>query len=142
VLPITATYYILTGSFDAQIFLASIPVSMLIIAVLYINQYPDIEADVYAGKRNLVVRMGAKRARFVYYLLMVTTYISIALLVTAEILPLFSLFAMATVPLTIKTSLIFHRNYDKPKKVFPAMKLTILNHHLTGLILTGSLFLD
>ena len=141
VLPIMGTYFAITGRLSFKAVLVSLPITMLIAAVLYINQYPDVEADTYAEKKNLVVRLGRGKSRIGYHLMMAGTYLSILLLVSFGILPIYSLFALLTAPIAFKASKILHKNYQSPKDVFPAMGLTILNHHLTGLILTGSLFL-
>jgi len=140
-LPIFGTYFVLTGEFSWIPILASLPIMMLIIAVLYINQYPDIEADSFAGKKNLVVRLGRKRSKPVYYLLIAATYLFIPLLALIEYLPWYSLFAFLSIPIAIKSSMILHRKFEDPKGIFPAMGLTILNHHITGLLLIGSVII-
>jgi 1,4-dihydroxy-2-naphthoate polyprenyltransferase len=141
-LPVLGTFIVLTGRASILPAILSIPIMMLIIAVLYINQFPDAEADSAVDKRNLVVRLGRSRARFGYYLLIFITYFSILLFIILKMMPWHSIFAMLTLPLAIKSSMVLHRHYDEPKGVFPAMGMTILTHHLTGILLTGSLILE
>src|SRR5215467_15171535 len=50
-------YYVQTGTFALEPFLVSIPVGLLIAAVLWINEFPDMEADDAVGKKTLVLRL-------------------------------------------------------------------------------------
>lgn len=64
------TYVVQTGQLSARPLLVGVPLGILIAAVLWINEFPDYEADRRANKRNLVVRMGRARARVVYAIMM------------------------------------------------------------------------
>jgi len=68
------TYYVMTELLTLEAFLLGIPLGLLITAVIWINQFPDLEADRDAGKRNWVVRLGRDRSRFIYALLMLGPY--------------------------------------------------------------------
>jgi len=63
---VLATYLILEGSLDWTIFWLSLPLGLTIAAFLWVNQFPDYEADRKAEKKNLVARMGKNRAALVY----------------------------------------------------------------------------
>src|SRR5712692_7659383 len=51
-------YYVQAHSFAIAPLLASIPVGLLIAAVLWINEFPDMDADNAVGKKTLVLRLG------------------------------------------------------------------------------------
>jgi len=64
VLPTLGAAFVQTGAEKFRLALtpaliASIPVALLIIAILWINQFQDMNADAQVGKRNWVVRWGA-----------------------------------------------------------------------------------
>ncbi|MFH1861911.1 MAG: prenyltransferase, partial [bacterium] len=59
-------YYVQAQSFSSAVVIASIPVTLLIAGVLYINEFPDYVADRDSGKRHLVVRLGRPRAVYGY----------------------------------------------------------------------------
>ncbi len=59
---VLSTYLIQTGSLSSTAFWLSLPLGLLIAAFLWVNEFPDFEADASAGKRNLVVRLGRARA--------------------------------------------------------------------------------
>jgi 1,4-dihydroxy-2-naphthoate polyprenyltransferase len=51
------------GSWDNIAFFATAPLMVQVMVFMLLSEYPDIEADSSAGKRNLVVRMGRDRTR-------------------------------------------------------------------------------
>ncbi|MFN3535564.1 MAG: prenyltransferase, partial [Desulfatiglandales bacterium] len=65
-----AGFYAISGRLDGVSFLLGIPQGCFITNVIWINQFPDIEADSKAAKRNLVIRLGPNLARYVYGLLL------------------------------------------------------------------------
>ncbi len=56
------TYLVQRGSIPITIVLISLPLGLLIAAFLWINEFPDFEADALSGKRTLVVRLGRRSA--------------------------------------------------------------------------------
>jgi 1,4-dihydroxy-2-naphthoate octaprenyltransferase len=57
-----STYLIQMHSFSMEVFLLSLPLGLFIMAFLWVNEFPDHDADVSAGKRNLIVKLGRHRA--------------------------------------------------------------------------------
>jgi len=60
-LPIATGFYLLTGFFNHQVLLLSIPVGLSIVNVILLNEFPDEEADRAVGKRNVLVRFGKEK---------------------------------------------------------------------------------
>ena len=56
------TYLVQRGTVDPGPLLTSVPLGLLIANFLWINEFPDANADAKTGKRTLVVRLGRKRA--------------------------------------------------------------------------------
>jgi len=56
------TYLVQRGEAPTRILWLSVPLGLMIGAFLLINEFPDYNADRIAGKRNLVVRLGRRRA--------------------------------------------------------------------------------
>ncbi|MDO8605583.1 MAG: prenyltransferase [Phaeospirillum sp.] len=65
-LPVVAAGWLQDGDFTLHGILAAAAVGCWTAAILICNQVPDIKADEAAGKRNLVVRLGAKSAPSLY----------------------------------------------------------------------------
>lgn len=68
IVPVCTTYYLQTDSVTMEVFLASVACGFVIDTLLLVNNYRDIDNDTRAGKKTLVVRVGAKTGR-VFYLL-------------------------------------------------------------------------
>ncbi len=130
--------YVFTGELSLTGFLWGLPLGFLITAILWINQFPDLEADAAANKRNLVVRLGTVRARFWYAMLMVAPYPSLLLLEAGlGVTPLIYLGLLSS-PLALWASARAWRSHDSFEEIVPVQAQTILCHMLTGfLILTG-----
>jgi 1,4-dihydroxy-2-naphthoate octaprenyltransferase len=134
-LVVIGSYYVQTQTIALEPIVASIPVGILILEVLWINEIPDYYADTKAGKKTLVTRIGRKRAADVYGMLMFSTYAAILLGVSLSLMPALTLLSLLTAPLAIKTVHVAKRNYGDPRKLIPANAGTVLVHLFTGLLL-------
>lgn len=114
----------------------SIPVSILIALVLYINEFPDYVADRGANKRTFVVRLGRRLAAKLYALAMSAVYVSILLMVFLNLIRMESLLALATLPLGVLGIVTTLRHYDESEKLAPANWSTIVAQLFTGLFIT------
>lgn len=65
-LPIASAYYIQTASIHPVIHWMAIPIGLTIFNVIFLNEFPDYEADKATGKKNLLYRMGKTRGKFLY----------------------------------------------------------------------------
>lgn len=65
---VCATYYVQTGSVSGETLLVAVAMGLLIVNILVVNNYRDVESDRRAGKRTLVVRCGRtfSRGQFVF----------------------------------------------------------------------------
>jgi len=59
-------YYIVTGRIDLRATLLSLPAAFTVFSVIVINEIPDLQADLKVSKRNLVARLGVRRAKILY----------------------------------------------------------------------------
>ncbi|MDZ7264441.1 MAG: 1,4-dihydroxy-2-naphthoate octaprenyltransferase [candidate division KSB1 bacterium] len=135
-------FYVQTGKFSWLPIIASLPVALLISAVLYINEFQDAKADQAVGKNHLVVRLGKERAVKGYILMMLLTYAIVVVGVVTDTLPPFSLLALITLPIAFKSIRIAQVNYNDSLKLAPANASTIMNHLFTGLLLILSFVID
>jgi 1,4-dihydroxy-2-naphthoate polyprenyltransferase len=132
-------YYVMTGLLAPVGLAVSLPLACLITAILWINEFPDLEADQTAAKRHLVVRLGLRRARWVYAALMVTPFLSLFALLEVFKLPELIMAALVALPLGLRAvRQAFETDPTDPEFV-PIQALTIKTHFLTGLAMTLSL---
>jgi 1,4-dihydroxy-2-naphthoate octaprenyltransferase len=120
---------------------AGLGFALLVANVLYINQFPDIRADAQAGKRTLVVRLGAQHARYGYALIALLCYgWVIAMVATAHLPPLALVSLLGAVPSFVALRDLWRHAGVPPRLTF-AIKLTILAAVVHGLLLAGALTL-
>ncbi len=134
---VAGAYFVQAGMVSPNAVAASVPVALLITAVLYINQFPDYEADLAVGKAHWVVRQGTEKALPGLAGLLVATPLSIAGSVLVGLTPWTTLAALLTAPLALKALRIARAHHASPLELRPANAIVILTHLLTGLLLTG-----
>jgi 1,4-dihydroxy-2-naphthoate octaprenyltransferase len=135
-------YLVLTGGVSLNSFLVGLPIGFLILLVLYINQFPDMEADGSVGKNHWVVRLGRKKARIGYPLILAITYASAVMMIPFGVMPAISLIFLITIPLAYKASKIVLANADNVRALIPAQALTVQIHLIGGLLLAGGIALS
>ncbi|MGE5340564.1 MAG: prenyltransferase [Candidatus Omnitrophota bacterium] len=67
-LPVATAFYLQAGFIPDLAFWVSIPIGLSVFNIIFINEFPDYQADRDVGKRNMVVRLGIERAPWVYIL--------------------------------------------------------------------------
>ena len=133
-------YYVQTGSFAVEPLLASIPVGLLIAAVLWINEFPDMEADKAVGKKTMVLRLGYSRSIRVYIGMVGAAYALVILYALLRVFSSFpvtsliSLIALLSLPFALKAVRILRANYSDPHAIIPANANTIFLHLSFGLL--------
>jgi 1,4-dihydroxy-2-naphthoate octaprenyltransferase len=133
------TYFVLTMSYDIGDYVApvvaGIVMGLLISSILWINQFPDCEADRKSNKKNWVVRIGKEKASKVYGALMMSTYIIVAVAAVLDIFPLWTILMFLTTPLAYKAIKIARTYHSDTKKLIPANASTIQITTLNGILL-------
>jgi 1,4-dihydroxy-2-naphthoate octaprenyltransferase len=135
VLMVLGSYYIQVLTLAWEPVVASLPVALLITAVLYINEFPDATADEAAGKLTIVVRLGKKRAAIGYGVLMACVYGSILIGILLNVVSLYALIALTTLPLAVFATRHAVEHHSNTPVLVPANAATVVNHLLTGLYL-------
>lgn len=136
------TGYAIEGSFSVVYFVLGVPLGLLVTAILWINEFPDVEADAAVGKRNLVVRLGTRRARWGLAALYVSFAVSVVTLFTLGVLPIWSLGALACLVLAIRALKNAWVHHNDPKAVVPSQAATIGLQLVAGILLTISVVVD
>lgn len=93
VVPVLGTLYAQTGMVDVNAVLASIGVGALACAILVTNNLRDIPTDCEAGKRTLAVRLGARRTRGLFVMLIIVAFAVVLAMAIGGASALLGLFA-------------------------------------------------
>lgn len=140
-LVLNGMYVAMTGRFDLLPVLASLPLGFLIANVLWINQFPDYEADLAGGKRNGVVRLGKKKSVRVYAILFGGAYASLVVLAAAASGWPF-LIGLATLPIAVKAVRNAAANHDNIAQLTESNAATVKIYMLTGVLIIIASLLD
>jgi 1,4-dihydroxy-2-naphthoate octaprenyltransferase len=92
------TAYVQVGRFTGLEVLAAVPVGLLAVALLVVNNLRDIAGDTDAGKRTLATRIGAPATRTFYALAMLVPF---ALAAAMAVSRPWALLALAAIPLAV-----------------------------------------
>ncbi len=130
--------YVQTESLDNLALLASIPVGLLAVALLVINNLRDIPGDTVSGKQTLAVRIGDGATRQLYIGLFVVTWATI--MVVALTRPLAALAALGVVTALAPVKIV--RNEARGAELIPVLGATGKTQMITGLLLALGLALS
>lgn len=97
-LMVLGAWYVQARCLAWQPVLASLPLALMVAAILHANNLRDMEADRAVGKRTLAVRFGLRAARREYLLLVSGSYGLLLALAAAGEIPWPGLLALATLP--------------------------------------------
>lgn len=134
--------YVQRGAFAWMPLAAGLPYALHVANLLFINQFPDVKADAAAGKRNLVVRFGPARARWLYPAIAAFAYAWLIGAVLAGALPAFALVALAAAFPAFSAARVLARSALRPAALDPAIRATIGAALLHGTLLAAALFLS
>lgn len=123
---VMATYLIQTGSLSSTAFWLSLPLGLLIAAFLWVNEFPDFEADTSAGKRNLVVRLGRVRASRMLPLVYGLAFILLALPVVVFEVSVGALWGLCALPTSLYVCAVVWRAPTTFYRHRPAQVLALI----------------
>ncbi|HEY5086163.1 MAG TPA: prenyltransferase [Gemmatimonadaceae bacterium] len=131
--------YVQVGAIPMTAVAASIPVSILVALILFINGFQDAASDDEVSKRTMVVRLGLRRASRVYPVIAALAGLSLIAFVVAGVLPPLALLGLAGVPLFVKATMVARKSFDHPVELVPANAYTVVGHLASALALAVGL---
>ncbi len=141
---VVGAYYVMSPTVDepriAELCLISLPIALMVAAILHANNIRDMDADRAVNKRTLAVIFGIRFARAEYIFLVLGAYVAQALLTVAGLLPPAALLTLITLPEAIRLIRIFNSSRAVPL-LHQAQGRTAKLHGQFGLLLVlGWLF--
>jgi len=126
------SFYVQTKSFSLDVLLASIPLGILVSAILWINEFPDYNADKKVGKKTLVVRLGKKKASDILTFILLLPYLIIIFGVISEYLPKTFLFSFISLPFVIQAIYYLRKFYNNPFEMAAGNDFVILTFNIVA----------
>jgi 1,4-dihydroxy-2-naphthoate octaprenyltransferase len=97
-LMVAGSYFAVTGTWSVVSVILSVPVGLLVAAILHGNEWRDISEDTRAGIVTLSSRIGREWAHYGYVALVLGAYITLGLSVAFSLLPPPTLLAILSLP--------------------------------------------
>ena len=133
--------YVQRGGFAALPWLVALPYALLVTNILFINQFPDRDADLASGKLHWVARLQPEIAARGYGLILLLAGFALLFSIINGTLPragVVGLFALLPALLAWRQ---LQRLAATPEHLAPAIRLTLLAAHLLPLLLAATLLL-
>ena len=98
-LMVIGSYYAVTGTFDPSLIVVSLPVGLLVAAILHGNEWRDVAEDSRHGFTTLSAQLGRDAAHWIYVMLVLGAYVAVGLAVMVGALPKLALLTLLSLPL-------------------------------------------
>jgi 1,4-dihydroxy-2-naphthoate polyprenyltransferase len=138
---VLGTFYVQSPSLEPTAMYVGVIVGILSSTVLFVNSFPDYEADKLKGRRTLVILLGKKSAVATFPLLIIAAYAMIVAGIFLDFTKVYSLISFASTPFAIKSVMALRKNDQSVVKLVPAMASAVTYSRITGFLLALSLIL-
>jgi 1,4-dihydroxy-2-naphthoate octaprenyltransferase len=138
---VIGVHYALTSFMTPDIIYIALVPGILTFLLLFLNEFPDAEADRKGGRRHLVIFFGRKKSAVIYG---GAVFLLFALIAAGPFflnIPYTVLIALGTLPLGVAVVFLTLKYHDKPSRLVPAQGLNVALVILTDLLLAGAYFL-
>lgn len=133
---VLGTVYLQSQRLTWPAFFASLVPGCLIMALAVVNAIPDYHQDRLVGKRNLVVRLGRRRAVVLYLALAASALAVVLVGVGAGIFPPASAAALLALPLLVGSARAARDTYETPRAFVPAVRRIVTCYLVAVLLFT------
>jgi len=111
---VTGTYFVQAKTVSLAAGWMSLPLGLIIVAILVVNNLRDIETDRVAGKFTLPARFGPQFAKAEYILCLTLAFLGMPLLVATHIIPAWGLLTWVSLPLAWRDIRVVSTQFGKP----------------------------
>ena len=139
---VLGSLYLHTKALSWEALVASLVPGCLIMALAVVNAIPDFHQDRLVGKRNLVVRLGRRRAVWLYLTLAAAGLLVVAIGVAADIFPVTCLAALLALPLLVASGRCALRTYEAPRAFVPAVRSIVSCYLIAVMLFTGGVLVQ
>jgi 1,4-dihydroxy-2-naphthoate polyprenyltransferase len=138
---VLGTLYVQNAVLEPTALYVGAIVGILSATVLFINSFPDYEADKSKGRRTLVIMLGRKTASVIFPIFIIAAYALIVVGIFLGFTKIYSLICFASIPFAIKSVLQLKKEQESTEKIVPAMASAVTYSRITGFLLAMSFVL-
>ena len=132
IVAVVGTAYLHTLTFSTTAFVVSLPVAMLVTAILVVNNLRDVNTDRAANKRTLAVLLGERAVRIEYVVLVFGAYLVVTGAWLLNLISPWALLVWLTLPLAITQVRLV--NTTSGRTLNQSLKKTGQLHMLFGIL--------
>ena len=129
---VLGTYFVQSSHITLEPVIAGIVSGVLSSTVLFVNSFPDFDADKKHGRKTLVILLGKQKAASLVWIFPGIIYGIIVTSVVFGIFPNITLITLATIPSVIKSAKSLRQKYDKVQEMVPVMEGFVTYSRITG----------
>jgi len=135
---VLGTFFVQAAQITAEPLYVGAIVGLLSASVLFINSFPDYDADKAKGRRTLVIIMGKKKASdfFVFFPFVIYSLIGIGIMLNMT--TIYSLICLAAIPLVIKAARTLKQSHEDANAIISVMGSTAKFSRFMGALLVLS----
>ena len=135
---VLGTYFVQSSHVTVEPVIAGIVSGVLSSTVLFVNSFPDYDADKKHGRKTLVIVLGKDKASSVIWIFPGIIYGIIVTGVISGIFPVLSLMTLATIPIAVKAAISLKKNYEDVAGLVPVMERFVTFGRITGALFVVS----
>jgi 1,4-dihydroxy-2-naphthoate polyprenyltransferase len=139
---VLGTCFVQSAHITTEPVLAGVVSGILSSTVLFVNSFPDYEADKAHGRRTLVIVLGKARAASSVWVFPIISYGIIIISAISHLFPLVSLITLLTLPIVIKSGASLRRKLNQLDEFVPIMQSFVSYSRITGALLVASFVID
>ncbi|MDE1841311.1 MAG: prenyltransferase [Thaumarchaeota archaeon] len=129
---VLGTYFVQSSHITIEPVIAGIISGILSSTVLFVNSFPDFDADKKHGRKTLVIILGKQKAATVIWIFPIIIYGIILVSTISGIFPFITLITLATIPMTIRSGKSLIKNYENVEELVPVMQGFVTYSRITG----------
>ena len=123
---VLGSYYVQTGRYSWGTLVASLAPGILTSNLLFLNEFPDQEADQKGGRRHFVISLGKKYASYLFVALLIASYLCILIGVFTKMMPVVTLIGVGTIGFGWKAAKGALKYYDNTEKLVPILGANVI----------------
>ncbi len=139
---VLGTYFVQSSHITLEPVVAGIISGVLSSTVLFVNSFPDFDADKKHGRKTLVILLGKQKAASFVWIFPSIIYGIIISSVLAGIFPAITLVTLSTIPLAIRSGRSLKIKYNEVQELVPVMQGFVTYSRITGALFVAAFLID
>jgi 1,4-dihydroxy-2-naphthoate octaprenyltransferase len=139
---VLGTYFVQSSHITLEPIIAGIVSGVLSSTVLFVNSFPDHDADKKHGRKTLVIILGKRKAASAIWIFPIITHGIILGSVIAGIFPIITLITFATIPMAAKSGISLMKNYEDTDRLVLTMERFVTYGRITGALFVIAFVID